>query len=447
MILDRYPGLILKRKPAARQRANQPVEDKALRVTLEIMGNLLGPTGLRRANIRLWNGSYWPDSEPKPATFVLNRPSALREMLAGDSEACVVEAYLHGAFEVEGDMTAACDFADVLDEQTFGWTKTLSTARQLAQLPNTAAPARTNWLRSVKLNGEKHSLGRDQRAIQFHYDVSNEFYALWLDPRMVYSCGYFQTADTSLEQAQVDKLDLICRKLDLRPGERLLDIGSGWGALLLHAARHYGVQAEGVTLSQRQFDWTVKRIEEESLGNRVKVRLCDYRALADVEDYDKIASVGMVEHVGTSRLPDYFKKVSTLLKPGGLFLNHGIGFGPRMRKNEKENFIEKFVFPDSELQPIGLMLAAAGEAQFDVRDVESLREHYAKTLRHWLTRLEDHHAEALVEVGEEAYRLWRLYLAGSAHGFQRAHLSVYQTLLAKTDAFGTARVPLTRANW
>jgi len=447
MILDLYPRLGFNKRAVARGFSNQLSEDDALRVTTEILEEILGPNGLPSLNVRLWNGTYWPDSESRPATLVLNRSSALREMLSGGSEISVAEAFIRGAFDIEGDMIAACDLADALDEKTLGWTKTLSVAIQLARLPDKNHAAKSNGFQPAKLNGKKHSVERDRHAIQFHYDVSNEFYALWLDPRMVYSCGYFETVDTSLEQAQLDKLDHICRKLDLRSGEHFLDIGCGWGALLIHAAKQYGVHAEGVTLSRRQFDWTAQRIQEENLEHRVSVRLSDYRDLPNDEGYDKIASVGMVEHVGTSHLSEYFKKVFSLLKPGGLFLNHGIGFGSRPRKNEKECFIQEFVFPDSDLQPIGQMLAAAEEAPFDVRDVESLREHYAKTLCLWLTRLEARQAEAVVQVGEEAYRVWRLYLAGSAHGFQRGHLSIYQTLLARTDAYGTARIPLTRKNW
>lgn len=447
MILDLYPRLGLKKEPAAREFFDQPSENDALRITTEILEEILGPVGLPSLNVRLWDGTYWPDREARPATLVLNRSSALREMLSGGSEISVAEAYIWGAFDIEGDMIAACDLADALDEQTMGWTKTFSVTMQLARLPDLNHSTKFNGFQPAKLNGKKHSVERDRHAIQFHYDVSNEFYALWLDPRMVYSCGYFETADTNLEQAQLDKLDLICRKLDLRSGEYFLDIGCGWGALLLHAAKQYGVRAEGVTLSQKQFDWVTKRIKEENLGDRVAVQLSDYRKLSNNEGYDKIASVGMVEHVGTLHLSEYFEKVSALLKPGGLFLNHGIGLGSRPRKNEKECFIQEFVFPDSELQPIGQVLTAAEGAHFDVRDVESLREHYAKTLRHWVTRLENRRVEATAQVGPEAYRVWRLYMAGSAHGFQRGHLSIYQTLLAKSDAYGTAKIPLTRKNW
>jgi len=447
MMLELYPQPTVQKNRANRNLFGPLVEDEALSVTTEILKSLLGPVSLPSLNVRLWDGTFWPDKEPRAATLVLNRPSALREMLSGGSEISVTEAYIRGAFDIEGDMIAACDLADVLAEQTQGWTKTLSVATQLMRLPHLNNATKTRRFQLPKLNGRKHSLERDRQAIQFHYDVSNEFYALWLDSRMVYSCGYFETVDTSLEQAQFYKLDHICRKLGLHSDERLLDIGCGWGALLLYAAKHYGVQAMGITLSQRQFEWVKRRIQEENLGDRVTVQLKDYRELPSDGSYDKIASVGMVEHVGDSQLPVYFKKVSSLLKPGGLFLNHGIGLGSHLRKNEKEGFIEKFVFPDSDLQPIGRMLLAAEEAQFDVRDVESLREHYAKTLRHWVMRLEARHDEAVAQIGEEAYHIWRLYMAGSAHGFQRGHLSIYQTLLAKTDSHGTAQVPLTRKDW
>jgi len=447
MLLKLYPQLSLKNLPATRRGPSSLAKDGALRVSAEILEKLLGSTGLPNLNIRFWDGTYWPGNDPKPATLVLNRPSALKEMLSGGSEVSVAEAYVREAFEIEGDMIAACDLADALDEETLGWTKTLSVALQLAGLPDFSHEKKSGGFRLPLLDGKRHSPKRDRRAIQFHYDVSNEFYKHWLDSRMVYSCGYFEADDTSLDQAQLAKLDHICRKLDLRPGERFLDIGCGWGALLLHAASRYGVHAVGVTLSKKQFDWTVKRVQEENLEQLVTVWLKDYRALPDDESYDKIASVGMVEHVGTSHLPEYFGKVSSLLKPGGLFLNHGIGMGARPRRNEKECFIQEFVFPDSDLQPIGQMLAAAEGAQFDVRDVESLREHYARTLRHWVTRLETRHDQAAAEIGEEAYRVWRLYLAGSAHGFQRGHLSIYQTLLAKMDAHGMAGVPLTRKDW
>ena len=375
---------------------------------------------------------------------MLNRPSALRELLSASSEAEAGETYIHGAFEIEGDLVAAFELADLLAEHTAGWTHKIMLGALLSRLPR---PGEDESGPAARLRGEKHSLRRDQEAIRFHYDVSNAFYSLWLDSRMVYSCAYFENEGDSLETAQLRKLDTICRKLDLKPGQRFLDIGSGWGALLIHAARNYGVKADGVTLSEKQFDHVTELIAKENLEDLVTVRLLDYREIPSAIPYDRIASVGMVEHVGTPMLPAYFQKAAELLVPGGLFLNHGIGLGPRLRRNESENFIQRFVFPDTDLQPIDQMLHAAEQSRLEIRDVESLREHYDKTLRHWVQRLESNREAAVREVGEKAYRIWRLYMTGSSHGFARGHLSVYQTLLAKPDDQGSVDMPLSRKAW
>ena len=421
--------------------------DSAVDLSLDILEKITAGNPIQSLNVRLWNGTYWPDQSPKPATLVLNRPSALREMLAGGSEMAVAEAYLREAFDVEGDMVAAFEWADILAVHTGAWTRTLSIAGLLRRLPDFREKNNSEQMRAARLNGAKNSPGRDRHAIRFHYDVSNDFYALWLDLRMVYSCAYFETPGASLEQAQLRKLDLLCRKLDLRPGERLLEIGSGWGGLLIHAATHYGVNADGITLSEKQLDWTRRLIEENRLQDRVTVRLADYRELKREEVYDKAVSVGMVEHVGRKNLGVYFQQVSGLLKPGGLFLNHGIGRGPVPWANEDEGFINRYVFPDSDLVPISTMLDAAEKTGLEIRDVESLREHYALTLRHWVRRLEARHAEALREVDEMTYRIWRLYMAGSAHNFELGTISVYQALLAKLTPEGKSRAPLTREKW
>jgi cyclopropane-fatty-acyl-phospholipid synthase len=419
-------------------------ESPAAALTLEILDKLAAGTRFQDFNIRLWNGEYWPDSSPKPATLVLTRPSALRELLMGCSEVAAGEAYLHGAVDIEGDIVKIFELADFLCESTAGWTRSLAIANLLFRLP---VPDKYQTVRRAVLNGAKNSPNRDKKAVRFHYDVSNDFYSLWLDPRMVYSCAYFRSPETDLATAQVEKFDLICRKLELRPNERLLDIGSGWGGLLVHAATHYGVKAEGVTLSQNQFNWTQESIRKQGLENRISVRLLDYREMKEQGIYDKAVSVGMVEHVGHQNLGRYFSQVSELLKPGGLFLNHGIGLGAVPRQNKGDSFIEHYVFPDSDLPPISQVLEAAEEAKWEVRDVESLREHYALTLRHWVRNLEAHHQEALRTVDETAYRIWRLYMAGSAYGFDRAHLSIYQTLLAKPTPGGNSVAPMTREGW
>ena len=301
-----------------------------------------------------------------------------------------------------------------------------------------------------RIRGKAHSSERDQRAVTFHYDVSNDFYQLWLDRRMVYSCAYFQSPDDDLDAAQERKLDYLCRKLRLRPGQHLLDIGCGWGALVLHAAKHFGVRAEGITLSEPQLDWGRERIAEAGLANDATIELRDYREIAakGCDRYDAIVSIGMAEHVGRERLPDYFAAVYRALKPGGIFLNQAIGEGIVARPNNHDgSFIEQYVFPDGDIPPLPIVLRAAESSGFEIRDVENLREHYVLTLRHWLHGLEAHHDEARRFVDETIYRVWRLYIAGSTHGFRSGHIAVYQTLLAKLDRSGESDLPLTRSDW
>jgi cyclopropane-fatty-acyl-phospholipid synthase len=416
-------------------------------LTLRILGSLAQGQELQRINVRLWDGSYWPDAHPKAATIVLNRPSALKEMLLAGTEAGVGEAYIHSAFDVEGDVEAAFELADLIIAQTEGWSKKLKVGYQLHRLPDPEVAQNHSSRHSAHLNGQQHSLKRDRDAIRFHYDVSNDFYRLWLDPWMIYSCAYFSHPDDSLETAQINKVDHICRKLGLKPGDRLLDIGCGWGGLLIHAAKHYGIEGEGITLSENQAELARKRIYDAGLQDQVFVRLQDYRELQEWESYDAVVSVGMVEHVGMKKLPAYFQQVARLLKPGGLFMNHGIGLGPVPLPDQSGSFIDQYVFPDTDLLPIGQTLNLAESAYFEIRDVESLREHYALTLRHWVRRLEERHQDALQYVNEPVYRIWRLYMAGCAHNFQIGQLSVYQTLLVKLKSDGSSSAPLTRDDW
>jgi cyclopropane-fatty-acyl-phospholipid synthase len=291
--------------------------------------------------------------------------------------------------------------------------------------------------------------GRDDKAlVQFHYDLSNEFYALFLDPRMVYSCAYFPSWDASLEAAQVSKLDIVCRKLQLKPGERFLDIGCGWGGLVIHAAQHYGVQAHGVTLSQAQFDFAQSRVAELGLSDRIRIELKDYRELTG--EYDKIASVGMFEHVGLDNHDAYFAKMHSLLRVRGLLLNHAITRRAR-RKNFRKKPPEyvamtKYIFPGGELDHIGLSLDNLEMHEFDVLDVEGLREHYARTCRLWAERLYARRREAEAMIGEVKTHLWLIYLARSAIGFERGAMAIFQTLASKRahSALATGLPPTRR---
>lgn len=296
-----------------------------------------------------------------------------------------------------------------------------------------------NWLMQTKQ--------RARQNIEYHYDVSDDFYALWLDKRLVYSCGYFKHDTDTLELAQEQKLDHICRKLNLKAGERFLDIGCGWGGLFFWAAENYGVHATGITLSQNQYEYVKNQIVERGLQDRCEVHLLDYRDLPDTEQFDKIASVGMFEHVGKNNLQLYFGKIYRLLKPGGLVLNHGItstmldteGLGSGISE-----FIEQYVFPGGELVHVSNVIEAMSHEQLECVDTESLRPHYAKTLWHWVDRLQAQQNEAKKLIGEKKYRIWQIYMGGSAHAFERGWMSLFQILAGKPLEEGTLPYAYTR---
>jgi len=397
------------------------------RLTRKLLAELLDGKATEMVGVRLWDGTLWPDERPRRATLVLNHPGALRQMFLPGDEVSLAEAYLYDDFDVEGDIEAIFPVADRLSGRTKDTKWKLRLAKDLLRLPNRKAP-RAGRRGRARLRGRLHSIERDRQAISYHYDVSNDFYALWLDRRMVYSCAYFTSHDDDLDRAQEQKLDYICRKLRLRPGQRLLDIGCGWGGLAIHAARHYGVEALGITLSRPQAEWANERIAEAGLADRCRVELLDYREVDEPEGFDALVSVGMFEHVGEEMLEVYFRQAWQLLRPGGLFLNHAIARRATDPRPEGPTFSNTYVFPDGELISISTTLQVAETVGFEVRDVESLREHYALTLRHWVRRLEAHHDEALQYVDEPTYRVWRLFMSGSAHGFTVGRLNVYQSL-------------------
>jgi cyclopropane-fatty-acyl-phospholipid synthase len=292
-----------------------------------------------------------------------------------------------------------------------------------------------------------HQRRGNQANIRHHYDVSNAFYRSWLDGRMVYSCAYFKSATDTLDQAQAQKLDHICRKLMLKPGEEFLDIGCGWGGLIFWAAQNYGVMATGITLSQNQFDHVSAKIAELGVAGQVRVKLLDYLDLPEDRPYEKIASIGMFEHVGIANYPRYFGKIYRVLKPGGLVLNHGITHNTTSAESLGSgigDFVEDYVFPGGQLAHVSRVVEGMAAEGLELLDGEGLREHYARTLWHWLDRLETNADAARKEVGEEKYRIWRIYLAGSAHAFDRGWLSIYQLLAGKPLPDGRLPHPTTR---
>ncbi|HEU5361084.1 MAG TPA: cyclopropane-fatty-acyl-phospholipid synthase family protein [Candidatus Deferrimicrobiaceae bacterium] len=413
---------------------------------LSLLENLLESLHPRDFAIRLWDGSGLAPEPGQPARFtlVIRKPSALRTMALAPDELALGEAYVCGDLDIEGDLGCAFALGDHLVRRRGSVGERFRRARQLLSLPREDRFHRLR--RRAKIGGRLHSISRDRAAVGYHYDVSNEFYALWLDRRMVYSCGYFADPGEELDVAQERKLDTICRKLRLLPGDRLLDIGSGWGGLILHAAARYGAEAVGITLNRPQADLAGDRIREAGQGARCRVEVRDYRETDGFGVFDKLASVGMFEHVGISRLKEYFRRAFRLLRPGGVFLNQGIACHPSYPVLPGPSFSDHHIFPDGELVPVSTTLRIAEEEGFEVRDVESLREHYVLTLRHWRRRLEERAGEARRLVGEATYRTWRLYLAGAAHTFLVGKNNVYQTLLVKPEK-GRAGLPLTREDW
>jgi len=425
--------------------------EAATRIIQKLLGRFDGSVALRLWSDATQSFGKCVDQVAPSFTLVLRDPTVLRDLVLKRGPIPLADAYFHGRLDVEGDLYAALGLKQHFQNLSLTGRERaglLLDALRLAFMPaRKIAPA--GYVPTTRQFTHNHTLESDREAISHHYDVSNDFYKLFLDERMVYSCAYFHSPDDTLERAQAQKLDHICRKLRLQPGERLLDIGCGWGALVIWAAKNYGVHAHGITLSQAQLDEAKKRIAAEGLEDRITVELRDYRALEGQGVYDKVSSVGMFEHVGLANLPQYNATVHRVLKPNGLFLNHGITHEEDgWQKSVDTEFINRYVFPDGELDRVSNIQSGMEKAQFEIQDVENLRIHYARTLRHWVSRLEKNHDEATIYVSEATYRVWRLYMAASALEFESGGTGIYQILASRRpDARPYVQpVPLTRGD-
>jgi len=386
-----------------------------------------------------YDGSHVGDRDAE-THLVIKSPDALQRIVTSPGELGMARAYVAGELDIEGSIWDLLALRDRMPDMKLGSDVFGDILRELGgvrHLRRLAPPPE-----EVVLHGRRHSKARDAKAISHHYDVSNAFYRIVLGPSLTYSCAVFRDPSETLEQAQANKYELICRKLGLQPGMRLLDVGCGWGGMILHAAQHHGVEAVGVTISRRQAELAEKRIAEAGLSSKVSVRLQDYRDVTD-GPFDAVSSIGMFEHVGEGRLAEYFAHLRELVGDRGRLLNHGIsrpyGQGTRL---PRRSFVNRYVFPDGELHEVGKVVSHVQAAGFEVRHVEDLREHYAITLHRWVDNLEANWSDAVAEVGEGRARVWRLYMAASSINFEAGRTQIHQVLGAVDDDTGDAGMPL-----
>ena len=406
------------------------VTERAVHAGVARLADSIIAVGGAPLEVMLPDGSRIGFGRPARVKLII-RDQATLAQLANPTLASLAEAYVQRRIDVHGDLLEAVPLAE--------------------KLANAGGSSVAHRLAGMLAHGPaRHSARQDRAAISYHYDVGNEFYRLWLDENMVYSCAYFRTGDESIDDAQRAKLDHICRKLRLTAGDRFLDVGCGWGGLIMHAARHYGVHAVGITLSQNQLELARERVQAEGLADKVEVLLLDYRELRSrfgADRFDKVASVGMFEHVGLKNLGQYFASIAGVLRDRGLFLNHGItssDLDNRAVGSGIGEFVHKYVFPHGELPHLHLATREMSAAGLEIVDVESLRAHYARTLEHWSRRLDARLEQAARLVTDQTLRIWRAYLAGCSYGFAQGWMCIYQLLGSRQIRPGASDVPYTR---
>jgi cyclopropane-fatty-acyl-phospholipid synthase len=414
----------------------------------EVFEAIAGPDA--PVEFRAYDGSS-AGAPGSPVTITVRSPVAVSYLAQAPGALGLARAYVSGHLDVDGDMFTALSRLSKAQQMHIGWADRIRLLQALGGpkvlLPRIPPPPQEVRVSSRRLRvGRMHSKGRDANSISHHYDVSNRFYEWVLGPSMAYTCACYPTQDASLEEAQWYKHDLVARKLALKPGQRLLDVGCGWGGMVMHAAREYGVKALGVTLSEQQALWAQQAIKKAGLEDLAEVRHLDYRDVPET-GFDAVSSIGITEHIGKQNVPGYFTFLNSKLKVGGRMLNHCItrpdNVGPSIKK---EGFINRYVFPDGELEGPGWLIGVMNDRGFEIRHEENLREHYAKTLAAWCANLDAHWDEAVAEVGQGTARVWRLYMAGSQLGFDRNVVELHQVLGVKLHADGSSGMPL-RPDW
>ncbi len=402
------------------RRSASTINATARNILHTLFKNYHGPV-----SIRYDDGNRPQQTNTGRCTIHIRHPGVIRELILKRDLSRLAEAYIAGFLDVSGDIE------DIFTLEKYFSTLSIDTGTRIKLLANALRlPRLSNISYDRRVRAGASQQQNSRHTIAHHYDVGNDFYRLWLDRNMVYSCAYFKHPDQNIDQAQQDKLDYLCKKLRLRAGMTLLDIGCGWGALAIWAATHYGVRVHGITLSQQQYDEAHHRVRDAGLERQIQIELRDYRDLDESMQYDRIVSVGMFEHIGVKNFPLYFGKVKKLLKLGGLFLNHGITIKQNLRRSPLKRFINQYIFPDGELARISDVNDAMERAGFEILDVESLRQHYALTLRKWVARLQQHFDQASANSSIEMVRLWQLYMAGFAYYFDEGTVNVHQILVA-----------------
>jgi cyclopropane-fatty-acyl-phospholipid synthase len=379
----------------------------------------------RPFGLRFWDGTEVPATEPGSPTLTFTTPLALAHALRAPGELGLGRAYVAGMIEVD-DLEAALLMVDTFEPPPLSVRQQAELAVAVIRACGLVAPPPVPKT-ELRLRGARHTMARDRRAVQHHYDVGNEFFALFLDRSMTYSCAYWQGGATSLEEAQEAKLELVCKKLGLREGERVLDVGCGWGSFVIHAALRHGVRAVGITLAEEQARLASERVREAGVADRVEIRLADYREVAD-GPFDAIASIGMVEHVGAEQIDVYARRLHGLLRPGGRLLNHGIAKLQDFDTPDEGPFSERFVFPDGVPLPLSRIIQALERAEFTTTHVEGLQGDYARTIGYWIESFDSHWEDAVRLAGIERARIWKLYLRAARQGFETGWASVYQVL-------------------